>query len=142
MQIRKGTESLGVTFVQFATDESADTSAAISLAGYNSALLAIGWEFVASDTETLSYKVEIQDCATSAGTYSSFSTLKDTTVVKTATAATTYTGQSLLDINTALYNKYVKLKITATCSIGTGNVDFASTLILADASQVPVTHTF
>lgn len=142
MVIRKGSELINPKFLNFSTAESAGTSSAINLQGYNSALLTINWESVLSNAETVSFKVEVQDCATSGGTYSAFTTLKDTTVVFTATSGTTFNGVCNLLVDIQSYLQYAKFKITATTSTGTDNIDYTGCLILCDPATAPVSITF
>ena len=111
-------------------DNAPYTTEEIDRDGYQSSQVQISYEASLAATKTLSLKLDIMDCATSGGTFSTASSLLAATVVETGSG----TPKDVYNVNIDLsgYERYVKLVLTPDLSnSGTDTVKLAVTPVLS-----------
>ena len=122
-----------------ASDNAKKTSAAIDRLGYSSCMLLIPWQAVLAEAKTVSFTVDVTDCATSGGSYASYSAVAKTVYGTGGSGGSTASGMIELDVDLKGADRYLKVEITSDLSAtGTDTAYWGAALVLADPDSVPV----
>lgn len=122
-----------------ASDNAKKTSAAIDRLDFGSCKLDIVYSGTLAEGKTLSFTVDVTDCATSGGSYASYSAVAKTVYATGGSSGSTETGIITLDVNLAGADRYLKIDITSDLSAtGTDTAFYCAGLTLADPDSVPV----